>query len=176
MGFKSPENAVGSIIETLAQEMWYKVEVIGVIKDYRISPYILQEGSTESVTGRGQCITYMNTIWTMFVPERISVKLGVNDMPRIAEIEKLYNLFFPGNIFRSYFLDENINRQYGDQKIIRNQITFFTALAVAVACLGLLGMISNKVVEKIKEMSVRKILGARNYHVLVLLLKSTGRR
>jgi len=50
----------------------------------------------------------------------------------------------------------------------------FTIIAIAVACLGLLGMISNKVVERNKEMSIRRILGARYQQVVSLLLSSTG--
>ena len=155
-------------------EEWMKVEVIGVIEDYRMAPYILEEGSTESVTGRGQCLTYLNSGWPAYVPNRISLKLN-NEFSNISEVEKLYNQLFPGNIFKWYFLDENINRLYGDQKIARNQITLFTVIAIAVACLGLLGMISNKVVERNKEMSIRRILGAR-YHQVVCAVVKFNRR
>ena len=96
------------------------------------------------------------------------------EFSNIRAIEKLYYQLFPGNIFNWYFLDENLNRLYGDQKIARNQITLFTLIAIAVACLGLLGMISNKVVERNKEMSIRRILGARYDQVVTLLLTSTG--
>ena len=173
LGFNSPDDAIGAVIETLATEEWMKVEVIGVIEDYRMAPYILEEGSTQSVTGRGQCLTYLNSGWPAYVPERISLKLN-NDLSNISEVEKLYNQLFPGNIFKWSFIDENIHRQYGDQKIARNQITLFTVVAIAVACLGLLGMISNKVVERNKEMSIRRILGARYHQVVALLLSSTG--
>jgi len=173
LGFNSPDDAIGTIIESLAAGEWIKVEVIGVIEDYRMAPYILEEGSSESVTGRGQCLTYLNSGWPAYVPERISLKLN-SEFSNISEVEKLYNQLFPGNIFNWYFLDENINRLYGDQKIARNQITLFTVIAIAVACLGLLGMISNKVVERNKEMSIRRILGARYHQVVSLLLSSTG--
>ena len=52
LGFNSPDDAIGSIIESEAPGEWIKVEVIGVIEDYRMAPYILEEGSTESVTGK----------------------------------------------------------------------------------------------------------------------------
>ncbi len=174
LGFKSPEEAVGSIIEAQAEGVWHKLEVIGAIEDYRVTPYYAEEGSTESVTGRGQCFTYLNALWKDYVPQRISIKLSKGAMPNLKELEELYSQQFPGNIFNWYFLDDNINRQYGDQKIARNQLTFFTVLAVGVACLGLLGMISNKVAEKFKEISVRRILGAQNHHVVSLVLGSTG--
>ena len=46
-------------------------------------------------------------------------------------------------------------------------------LAVVIACLGLLGMISNKVVEKTKEIGIRKVLGAQLYNIARVLLNST---
>ena len=76
LGFNSPDDAIGTIIESLAPGGWIKVEVIGVIEDYRMAPYILEEGSTESVTGRGQCLTYLNSGWPAYVPNRISLKLN----------------------------------------------------------------------------------------------------
>jgi ABC-type antimicrobial peptide transport system permease subunit len=50
---------------------------------------------------------------------------------------------------------------------------FFTMLAISIACLGLLGMISNKLGEKTKEIGIRKVLGARVYHVGRILLNAT---
>ena len=174
LGFKSPEEAIGSFVEGEVIDGWKRLEIIGIIEDYRVTPYRNAKGSTEAATGRGQSLTYMNSVWRDAVPERISAKISTSETNLlIAQIEKLYKQTFPGNIFKWYFLDESIARQYGDQKIIRNQISFFTALAIAVACLGLLGMISNTVVEKTKEICVRRILGAATYHITGLLLTST---
>jgi putative ABC transport system permease protein len=175
LGFKSPDAAIGSILEVEVKEEWQPIEVIGVIEDYRTRPYLMQEGSSESVTGRGECLTYLDAIGPATIPQRISVKLDAASVEgTIGEIEKIYNQEFPGNVFRWYFLDDNVGKQYGDQKIARNQLIFFTSLAVMVACLGFLGMISNKVAEKFKEISIRRILGANHRAVISVLLRSTG--
>ena len=71
------------------------------------------------------------------------------------------------------FLDEKINEVYAGEKVARNQIILFTTLAVLIACLGLLGMISNKVVEKTKEIGIRKVLGAQLYNIAGMLLNTT---
>lgn len=179
LGFRSPDDAVGSLIEAnlgaspIDGDLREPTEIIGVIEDYRVTPLLMEEGSTESITGRGQCLTYLTSV-AHAIPQRISLKVeGENALDLIAEIEHLFKQQFPDNLFNWYFLDDNVNRQYGDQQVARNQLTFFTILAVAVACLGLLGMISNKVAEKFKEISMRRILGARHHHVLSLLLRST---
>jgi putative ABC transport system permease protein len=46
-------------------------------------------------------------------------------------------------------------------------------LAIFIACLGLLGMISNKVVEKTKEIGIRKVMGAQLYQIAQILLSTT---
>ena len=109
LGFNSPDDAIGSVVETLvtgesvkSTGEWLKVEVIGVIEDYRMAPYFLEEGSSESVTGRGQCLTYMDSGWPDYVPNRISLKLN-NELSNISEVEKLYNQLFSGNIFQVVF-------------------------------------------------------------------------
>jgi putative ABC transport system permease protein len=174
LGFHEPDEAIGSLVEEGLEDERQTVEIIGVIEDYRVTPFLMEEGSTESVTGRGQCLSYLNSVFAGTVPQRISLKAeGENALDLIAGIESLFKQEFPDNLFNWYFLDDNVNKHYGDQKIARNQLTFFTILAVGVSCLGLLGMIYNKAAEKFKEISVRRILGAMHRHVLSLLLRST---
>jgi putative ABC transport system permease protein len=173
LGFSSPERAVGSFVEYSAGG-WKKVKIIGVIEDYRVSAYYAAQNNTEVESGRGLCLTYMDNLSSSDLGERISVKVDLRTMDDfLAKFSAYYNAQFPGNPFNWYFLDEKVRQQYGDQKIARNQITLFTALAVVVACLGLLGMIANTVTEKIKEISIRKILGARIHHISKMLLKTT---
>jgi putative ABC transport system permease protein len=91
----------------------------------------------------------------------------------LIKLEVLFKKTFPKEILRWKTLDENINRHYDNERIARNQILLFTVLALGIACLGLLGMISNKVVERTKEIGVRKILGAKSYHIAQILVNTT---
>ena len=90
------------------------------------------------------------------------------------QVESLYKEIFPGSFFDWYFLDENVNKHYGEEEIARNQITLFALLAVGIACLGLLGIIVNKAEEKTKEIGIRKVLGARMYQIAQVLLSTTS--
>ena len=81
--------------------------------------------------------------------------------PALASIEKLYIATFQEPCKWS-FLDDLIRMQYADDQATKNQLAFFSILAVGINCLGLLGMISNKVVEKTKEIGIRKVLGREN--------------
>ncbi len=59
------------------------------------------------------------------------------------------------------------------KKIVGYQMLLVTVLAIFVACLGLLGMITNRVTEKIKEIGVRKVLGAHLHQIAQILLNTT---
>jgi putative ABC transport system permease protein len=73
-------------------------------------------------------------------------------------------------------LDQNIQQHYTQEKIVRNQIMLFTVLAIGIACLGLLGTTSNKVVEKTKEIGIRKVLGAQMHQIAQLVLNTTAKQ
>ena len=79
-----------------------------------------------------------------------------------SELESLTDLYTNTfqEPFKWFFLEEKIRMNYANEQATKNQIAFFSLLAIGIACLGLLGMISNKAVEKTKEIGIRKILGA----------------
>ena len=109
-----------------------------------------------------------------FVHDKISVRVSQQNMEEtIGLIQTKYAALFPDMVFTWYFLDQKINEVYGNEKIARNQIVLFTALALIVACLGLLAMISNNVVEKTKEIGIRKVLGAQLHQIAKVLLNAT---
>ncbi len=180
LGFDKPEKAIGAIVHTdYAQGLnrnWRKVEVIGVIEDFRlVSFFNLKEASSEFASeGRGIFLAYENKLFDALGAQKIGLKVNKQNLESvIADVEELFNKQFPGNSFTWYFLDDHVNGVYGYEKIARNQILLFTGLAIVIACMGLLGMISYKAVEKTKEIGIRKTLGAKGIHIGTLLLNTT---
>ena len=181
LGFQSPEAALGGRLYL----PWHKnkaANVIGVYEDYEFRPFlaVFDDEDDRGVTAnkeRGSLLTYKNYLVPDFLPTKISVKVGLNAVTSTQEeLAKIFKQIFPQETFRWKPLDENINRHYNNERIARNQITLFTLLAIGIACLGLLGMVSNKIVEKTKEIGVRKILGAKPLHVASLLMNATLRQ
>lgn len=179
LGFDSPEEAVGSPIEaTTLAGSWKHAVVIGVFEDFRVAPFLdLSQSSSEySDKGRGIVLAFEGHSFGLASPvhERISVRIQPQNFDEtIRTIQDLFEQQFPGYPVNWYFLDDYINQVYVSEKASRNQIILFTSLAVFIACLGLLGMLSNKVVEKTKEIGIRKVLGAELHQIAQILLSTT---
>ena len=94
----------------------------------------------------------------------------------LSQVEKLYRQTFSKSFVHWYFLNDNLNQHYQNERATRNQIMLFALLATVIACLGLLGMITNKAKEKTKEIGIRKVLGARMHEVAKVLLNTTIRQ
>ena len=178
LGFEKPEDAIGATIN-LNQDIgadWLNAEVIGVFADFRVVPFLnMSDASSEySNEGRGIVFLYKNKLFPNQEAKKIGLKLNTVKIDEAMKaIESLYIQQFPENVFNWYFLDDHANQAYGNEKTARNQIVLFTGLAIVIACMGLLGMISYKAVEKTKEIGIRKTLGAKNIHIGNLLLSTT---
>ena len=89
----------------------------------------------------------------------------------IKYIETTLAEICPGFPFSYTFLDESIERMYGETRRTRSIILYFTGLAVFISCLGLFGLSFFMTQRRSKEISLRKILGS---DINQLLLKLTG--
>jgi putative ABC transport system permease protein len=94
------------------------------------------------------------------------------DIPATLDaIKQKYASFFPGNLFDYFFLDENFNRQYQNEKLFSKVFGIFAGFAIFVACLGLFGLTMFSTIQRTKEIGVRKVLGASVSNILILLSK-----
>jgi putative ABC transport system permease protein len=176
LNFESPQAAVGSKIIAGPQDtLWRELEIIGVMENIKTTPFYSSPHNSEAETGRGVAYVYGSKAYSDFTPATILVRLDPKQQS-VEDLEKDFSRVFPGNVFSSTFLNDQINNIYNKEKLIKNQLTFFTCLAIGIACLGLLGMICNKVVEKKKEIAIRKSMGAGLASIGNLLLRNTGRQ
>ena len=181
LGIASPEEAVSLKIQVEGSEfgkfVWNTVEIIGVVKSYRLRPMLKFSGDHDLRADAGIILTYKSYLNPDLQAGRFTVRVEPEKIESFMHAaEQAYNEIFPENVFRWYFLDDHVNRHYTTEKIWRNQILFFTCLAIGIACLGMLGMISNKASEKTKEIGIRKVLGAELHQVAQLLLNTTAKQ
>jgi putative ABC transport system permease protein len=172
LGYRNPKDAIGAKI-ILPRHDARDVEIIGVYEEYEFEPYF----KDDQAKGNGSVLTYKNYLAKNIEASKVSFKIDLNRTSQIiSHLENLYKETFPLETFRWDFLDQNIQRHYTQEKIVRNQIMLFTLVAIGIACLGLLGTTSNKAVEKTKEIGIRKVLGAGMHQIAQILLNTTARQ
>jgi putative ABC transport system permease protein len=176
LGFENSEAAIGEKIMVGNRN---EVQIIGVFKDYKLRP-LLAEGFQNYGGDPGLAMTYKDFLLPgapFTQPRRISIRVHPEKFSATIDyVEKKYQQFFPEHAFNWYFLDDAINGKYQEHLMARNQTALFSVLTIGIACLGLLGMISNKVVERTKEIGIRKVLGAKLHQIAQLLLSITLRQ
>jgi putative ABC transport system permease protein len=155
LGFTSNENALGKQIMVFDR----KWDVIGVVNDFH------QKSLRYALEPTALFPYYGTNNW-------ISVKVNpTNVTATMAAIKTKYDAFFPGNIFEYFFLDEQFNAQYKDDQLFGKAFTLFAGFAIFIACLGLLGLSLFATSQRVKEIGVRKVLGASASNIVLLLSK-----
>jgi ABC-type antimicrobial peptide transport system permease subunit len=157
MGLKKPIGALVSYVAGNGDPRYF--HVIGVVKDMVAqSPFAPVKQSVFMIDDD----SYMNVITVKMNPKMsASEALGI-----IGPIFKKYN---PSAPFEYKFNDEEYARKFALEMRIGNLAGFFTILAIFISCLGLFGMASFMAEQRIKEIGVRKVLGASVPHLWALL-------
>lgn len=87
----------------------------------------------------------------------------------LVRFENEWKALFPGNPFIHFFLDDHYNQQYQADQQFGTIFGIFSTLAIFIACLGLFGLSSLTVIQRTKEIGVRKVLGASVSGILTLI-------
>jgi putative ABC transport system permease protein len=114
----------------------------------------------------GLCLVLGNS------PNIVSVKLNTSDMSRtIHSITGVWKEFSPNQPIRFTFLDENFARMYSDVQRMGQIFSTFALLAIIIACLGLFALSSFMILQRTKEIGIRKVLGASISNVVFIISK-----
>lgn len=103
---------------------------------------------------------------------RISIKIsGGNIQEALTHIENKWKEFLPQRPFEYEFLSLQYERLYESEQKQGQLFTIFSGLAIIIACLGLFGLATFNTLQRVKEIGIRKVLGASIPHILTLLSK-----
>tara|TARA_R110000744_G_scaffold92913_1_gene179649 strand:- start:475 stop:2778 length:2304 start_codon:yes stop_codon:yes gene_type:complete len=159
MGISKMENAIGKTVKFF-EEDWI---ISGVIKDYHhfglktsIEPMILRYSRN------------VNNILIKIDKNAVSTA-GMNAV--ISQIENKWKERFPESTFNYTFLDQKFEAQYKEDRAFGSAFQIFAILAIFIASMGLFGLTSYTVVQRKKEIGIRKVNGASIGQVLILLNK-----
>ena len=101
-----------------------------------------------------------------------SIKLDSKDLNgSMSLIEKKWNEIFPDFVFEYKFMDEKIESFYKQENRLGQLYKLFAMIAIFLSCLGLYGLASFMAVQRIKEVGIRKVLGATGAHIVYLFSK-----
>ena len=135
--------------------------VIGVVKDFHT--YSLQHKVTPMVLTLPQEASMEDNLY-------VKVKAGYT-AEALAHLQKVYRKFDPNNPLDFHFLNENFLAQYQTEQKQEKILQLFTVLAVFIACLGLFGLAAFTAEQRLKEIGIRKVLGATVAGIVLLLSK-----
>ncbi len=144
---KTPENAIGAqFVDNFNTNSL--LTVIGVVKDFHF------ESLRDEVEALGLFFGGEDA-------SNLSIKLNGGDMSStIASIEAIWNKLAPTQPFEHYFMDDSFNNSYEAEQRLGQIFMIFTILSILIACLGLLGLAAFNAQKRVKEIGVRKVMGA----------------
>ena len=156
IGDSDPQKAIGEEIIIDGES----AVIAGVLKDFHyliltapIKPYVLRYSSNPG--------GYMN------------VKISSNDWPStLASIEKAWKELNNGHPLDVKFYDDQIEQAYAQFSIMIKVIGFLSFLTIFISSIGLFGMVVFTTETKLREISIRKVFGARDESLIVLLSKN----
>jgi len=101
---------------------------------------------------------------------QILVKISGHNMPAaISFIQKTWKNLLPSVPFEYQFLDDHYLQMYQAEMQLGVVMSLFSAIAILLACLGLLGLSAYSMQQRTKEIGIRKIMGASSWRIVQLL-------
>jgi putative ABC transport system permease protein len=156
------KNAIGKRVRfDFGQEETGERTVVGVVKDFHT--YSLQHKMEPMVLMMPPAPSMEDNLYVKINTAKTTEAL--------AFIEKVYKQFDKSNPIEFHFLDQNFAQQYANEQKQEQLSLIFTVLAVLIACLGLFGLAAFTAQQRIKEIGVRKVLGASVASITIMLGK-----
>lgn len=157
MGLKNPQEALNKEIN-----MWdgqLKGNVVGVVKDFN------------AVSLREAMVPVMISTAKDFY-SFANIKMQTESITDVLKkTEAIWNKAYPEYVYEPRFLDEKIKNFYTQENRLASLYKIFAALAIFLSCLGLYGLASFMAVQRVKEVGIRKVLGASVGNIVMLFSK-----
>jgi len=154
LGFDSPEEAINQKLVNVNRSE----NIVGVVKNFH----------WHSLRDRHR--PYIISLYENRLTETISIRLNTQDITNtLAHIKTTFDELFPGNPFDYHFADAAFDSQYDAERQFGKLFFFFSVLAIFIGCVGLFALVAYSANLKVKEIGIRKVLGAKVTHIVLLL-------
>jgi putative ABC transport system permease protein len=146
LGWSKAKDAVGKSFQWVMPDTVLKDgKIIGVVEDFNITPL---KSAVQPLV--------MHILPRRF--QYLYIRVSSNDA--LAAIENKFKEFNSEQPFEYTFLDDTINAMYASEKKLGQIFGYFSGLAILIACMGILGLSIYAAQQRIKEIGIRKVLGA----------------
>ena len=152
-------NPIGQQVRREGDHIW---TVVGVVKDFILeSPF---EKKVNPMMIIGPTDNYFQII-------HMKLNAANNTTENIARIEKIFKQYNPQYPLDYVFADESYARKFKEQQRTGTLALLFAGLTIFISCLGLFGLATYMAENRVKEIGVRKVLGASVFSITSLLSK-----
>jgi putative ABC transport system permease protein len=157
LGITNPDDILNKEISIWTDRI--KCPVVGVLKDFNDRSF-RHEVAPLLITTNG----------TMY--SQAGIKLATTNMSAtLKSVKQLFEQTFPDFVYEYKFLDEKIGGFYKQEDQLAQLYKIFAAIAIFLSCLGLYGLASFMAVQRVKEVGIRKVLGASTANIVYLFSK-----
>ncbi|MEO9964800.1 MAG: FtsX-like permease family protein [Reichenbachiella sp.] len=157
-GWKSPEEAIGKIIGYGSGST-----IVAVVDNFN------SLGFQREIDPRVFIVDHLYR--PQSANDYFLLKIDPKQLPNIIDpIKKTYESAFPGNPLVYSFLDEEFQNLYTSEMAYNKIFSIFSALAIVLACVGMLGLARYSVVKRRHEIGIRKVLGSSEMNIVRLFI------
>ena len=158
LGYSNPMEIIGKKINFSGQDK----EVIGVVENYH----------HKSLKNNFEPIVMRNRVAnTLYISIGLTGNSSANFSQTINRVNTLWKSVYDGSPFQYSFLNEDVNNQYQEEERFSKVFFIFSAFSILIGCLGLFGLVSYSVMVRMKEIGIRKVLGASIGSIMFLFSK-----
>lgn len=158
-GYENPEEAVGKILVRGGDNEW---QIIGLVDDFYYRSVKLEPMPTVITLNRGRYL---------YMALRLRNTQHGSFASLVSKLKKDYQSIYPNQPFDYFSLDNKMMMDLKPDKTFASVFTLFSVLAILVAVIGIVGLILITINQNLKELGIRKALGAELGHVSGLLSK-----
>ena len=129
--------------------------IVGVVKDFHI------KSLKEKIEPVSLLLGQSEFIW-------VKLRKG-NTTNALSQLRNSFTRTFPQYFYQYSFVEDEIRSQYSDDQRWKQVITYASALAISICCIGLIGLVNFETLRRRKEIAVRKVLGSSVINISLLL-------
>jgi hypothetical protein len=161
LGFEDPTQIIGKVLKI--GDDWHPI--VGVMKDFN------QHSLRSAIQPMALSGDVNRDFYHQFNTLHIEMQRGPSVGNVLENLETAWKSIYPEEDFELNFMDDTLRRFYQQEQKTAVLLKWATGLAILISCLGLLGLVIHTTERRIKEIGIRKVLGASIAQLNLLLCK-----